>query len=117
MKKTAAELVKNLIDGHFDVSNPDSVTTQELYDSIEKKINDEYSFTQEEFLEALQSQKDALSSKTGVELTSEQLALIAGGKSNATVATNSAIVGGVVGGTAALSGAAFLTAGIIVFVK
>lgn len=40
MKKTAAELVKNLIDGHFDVSNPDSVTTQELYDSIEKKIND-----------------------------------------------------------------------------
>jgi len=115
MKKSASDFVQNLIDGKFDVANAGSMNPQELHDMLEAKIADEYSYTEEELLEALSSHKEALSQKIGIELTEDQLSLLCGGKNNASVAANSALYGGIAGGSALIGAGVAIASGYIAF--
>ena len=115
MKKSASDFVQNLIDGKFDVANAGSMNPQELHDALEAKIADEYSYTEEELLEALSSHKEALSQKIGIELTEDQLSLLSGGKNNASVAANSALYGGIAGGSALIGTGVAITAAAVAF--
>lgn len=116
MKKSASDFVQNLIDGKFDVANAGSLNPQELHDALEKKIADEYSYTEEELLEALKSHREELSQKVGIELTEDQLSLLTGGKNDASVAANSALYGGIAGGSLVIGTTVAITAALIAIV-
>ena len=90
---------------------------QELHVALEKKIGDEYSYTEEELLEALKShRKEQLSQKGGIELTEDQLSLLTGGKNDASVAANAALYGGIAGGSLVIGTTVAITAALVAIV-
>lgn len=101
MAKTAEQFIDDLLEGRLD--NQQALLQNSGTNALEDFLKKEYDSDPEAIREAVLNSRDKLEQVIGLKLTDEQLAGLAGGKSQAgTIAGDvGAGVGGAVGGTLA----------------